>query len=239
MGVLEFISSLVSSLAWPVVVTTLVIVLRKPIARLLTARPLKSFKAGPGGLELHYLDEKLEAAAAHISEAKEPRGEAHEQAHAEAGEHREQVGADGDDVRPGEGETDAERSTEDAYRITDEMTDLVRVSPPAAVLLSFAQLEQAVRDAAAAHPNLGRQFGVKQPVRTVAKEVFSSSEYAAFVDLASVRNKVSHAVDDGSRFIDSDRALQYVTLAKELSKSAAAAPSDELVLSDRQDQSHS
>lgn len=53
MSTLEFVASLVRSLAWPVALVTIVLVLRRPIVELLAA-PLKRLKVGPAGLEAEW-----------------------------------------------------------------------------------------------------------------------------------------------------------------------------------------
>lgn len=70
MGWLEFIASLVSSLAWPAVIIVLVILLKEPISKLLTSRPMKRIKAGPGGLEIEYVDQALADARQELDAAK-------------------------------------------------------------------------------------------------------------------------------------------------------------------------
>jgi len=60
MNWLQFISSLVSSLAWPAGVVAVVFILRRPLTKMLNARPVKSLKAGPAGIEVEYFDEKLQ-----------------------------------------------------------------------------------------------------------------------------------------------------------------------------------
>ena len=46
-SVLEFIASLASAVGWPLAAVVIVLVLRRPIARMLTERPPKRVKAGP------------------------------------------------------------------------------------------------------------------------------------------------------------------------------------------------
>src|SRR3954454_13158193 len=62
---LEFLGSLVSSLAWPVLVLVLVLFLKTPLTNLLSAerdgRRIASFKAGPSGLEIQYALDRAEA----------------------------------------------------------------------------------------------------------------------------------------------------------------------------------
>lgn len=51
----EFISSIISSIAWPIAVVALAFILRHRIEALLNG-PLRRVKAGPGGVELEYWD---------------------------------------------------------------------------------------------------------------------------------------------------------------------------------------
>lgn len=60
MGTLEFIASLVHSLAWPVAAVVAILILRAPLARALSG-PVKRWKAGPSGVEVEYWDETIEA----------------------------------------------------------------------------------------------------------------------------------------------------------------------------------
>jgi len=53
MGALEFVASLVGSLAWPAAVVVAVLILRAPLARALSG-PVKRWKAGPSGVEVEY-----------------------------------------------------------------------------------------------------------------------------------------------------------------------------------------
>jgi hypothetical protein len=70
MNGLEFVSSLVESLAWPVAGVTIALVLRGPIARALSG-PVKRWKAGPSGLEVEYWEHAIEAVRAELEESPE------------------------------------------------------------------------------------------------------------------------------------------------------------------------
>lgn len=56
----QLLTSLVDSLAWPVVVIAAVLLLRKPLSNALRDRDLKSFSAGPGGITLELWERRLE-----------------------------------------------------------------------------------------------------------------------------------------------------------------------------------
>lgn len=68
MNMLEFVASLVQSLAWPVAAVVIVLVLRAPLARALSG-PVKRWKAGPSGVEVEYWEETIEAARAELEQA--------------------------------------------------------------------------------------------------------------------------------------------------------------------------
>lgn len=65
---LEFVASLVQSLAWPTAVVIVVLILRAPLARALSG-PVKRWKAGPSGVEIEYWEQTLEAARAELAQA--------------------------------------------------------------------------------------------------------------------------------------------------------------------------
>lgn len=63
MGVLEFITSLVGSLVWPLLVLALVLIMKKPLKSLFNSdRPMTSFEAGPSGVKIQYALDQAETA---------------------------------------------------------------------------------------------------------------------------------------------------------------------------------
>lgn len=62
----EFIASIVDSLAWPVAVVVLVVLLRARLAELLGSGPLRRLKLGPGGAELEWEQAVVEVAASSV-----------------------------------------------------------------------------------------------------------------------------------------------------------------------------
>lgn len=71
MGVLEFVASLVGSLAWPAAVVAAVLILRAPLTRALSG-PVKRWKAGPSGVEVEYhWQETIEETRAELEQSPE------------------------------------------------------------------------------------------------------------------------------------------------------------------------
>lgn len=68
MSALEFIGSLVDSLAWPVAIIVIVLILRSPLSGLL-AGPVKRWKAGPSGVGVEYWEEQLSEARRDLEES--------------------------------------------------------------------------------------------------------------------------------------------------------------------------
>lgn len=61
MSTLEFLASIVDSIAWPAAVLVVIVVFRRPL-RAMLAGDIKRWKAGPSGLEVEYWNSRLEAA---------------------------------------------------------------------------------------------------------------------------------------------------------------------------------
>lgn len=71
MADLEFISSIVSSLAWPVTIVALALLFRRSLGRLLSGR-VRRWRAGPTGFEVEYWDEVADEARASLPEKPPP-----------------------------------------------------------------------------------------------------------------------------------------------------------------------
>jgi hypothetical protein len=194
MGLLQFIASLVNSLAWPAAASVMVVILRRPIAYILRRGQIKRLKAGPGGLELEYFDEKLE-------EANEALAETPTEAASLTISLLPEIAMTRDDF------------------IAD-MKQLADVAPSAAILESFARLEKILRESVESAS--GVEVEPRRPisVRTLARRaldlrLITQSEFAALNDLAVLRNIVAHggaAAED----IDADRALGYAQTVRQL-----------------------
>lgn len=196
MNWLEFISSLVGSLAWPVLAFLIVIILRQPLAKMLTQRPVKVVEAGPTGVRIEYVDEKLEEAQSELVEARAEKRDA--------------------DGQKAELSGDADQAPDD---FMVEMEQLAAVAPSAVILESFARLEMVLRN------GLEEQYlkevapqrrfaSARQLARFAVKRgLITESEAAAFDDVAVVRNLIAHGQ---ARDIDAERALYYVSIVRQL-----------------------
>jgi len=203
---LQFISSLIGSLAWPGAVIAGVIVFRRPLKAMLTSRDVKRVKAGPSGLEVEYFDQKLKDASGELVAAHSERTE----------------------LPYGSSPSNAVASAAD---FMEEMGQLARVSPTAVILESYARLERALRGRLDTSPVSMRAQEVSSrdsedsaasdrlvSVRTLARraldqEILTPSEFAALEDFTVLRNIVAHGGPDD---IDEQRALSYARLVSQL-----------------------
>ncbi|WP_143101951.1 hypothetical protein [Amycolatopsis marina] len=98
-----------------------------------------------------------------------------------------------------------------------EMKQLAQVSPRAAILESFARLEKTLREIVEMGPEneKGRHFtSARELARRAADQGFlTPSELSAFDDVSVLRNTVAHRRDTD---IDTDRALEYTALVRQL-----------------------
>ena len=192
----EFISSLVGSLAWPVLAFLIAIILRQPLAKMLTQRPVKVVEAGPTSVRIEYVDEKLEEAKSELVEARAEKRDT--------------------DGQKAELYGDADQAPDD---FMVEMEQLAAVAPSAVILESFARLEMVLRN------GLEEQYlkevapqrrfaSARQLARFAVKRgLITESEAAAFDDVAVVRNLIAHGQ---ARDIDAERALYYVSIVRQL-----------------------
>lgn len=193
MGALEFISSLVGSLVWPATVTVLAFILRRPLGKMLTEKPLKTFEAGPSGVKLEYFDEKLEEARNELEEARTERPELPPEVPVPS---------------------PVEAATSDDFM--EEMKQLAEVAPSAVIMESFSRLERVLRETFEKEPDDGRTprrpVTARQLVHQAVKHgMLSPSEAAAFDDVAVLRNLVAHS---GTTDLDAARALSYASLVR-------------------------
>jgi hypothetical protein len=194
MGALQFISSVVSSLSWPVLVFILVVVLRKPLSKMLNTQLIRRFEAGPAGVKIEYIDQKLQEVKVELATS------ASLTASAIAG------------VKEGEPDSRSNDSSEQDDFVT-EITKVAEISPSAAVMESFSRVERALREAV---KELGGD-GDRASVRTVARKAVSlgiilAPELAAIDDLSAVRNTTAHSYVA----LDVDRSVEYSMLAGDL-----------------------
>ena len=187
---MQFVDSLASALAWPGAVIAIAIAFRRPLVKVLESGTLKRLKAGPQGIELEFIDEKLQDARTDLTEAGAPE--------------LPQVPTSG-----------SPHLDSQATDFLNEMTQLAEVAPSAVVLESFSRLERVLRDAV----DTGDSDGRSRPasVRVLARKaleqrIISAAEFSAFDDLAAVRNVVAHRGDDS---LDKERALSYAGLVQQ------------------------
>jgi hypothetical protein len=192
MGILQFVDSLAGALAWPGAVIAMAIVFRRPIVKVLESGTVKRLKAGPQGIELEFIDEKLQDARSDLTKAGAPE--------------LPQV--------PTFSSPYPDSQTTD---FLGEMNQLAEVAPSAVVLESFSRLERVLRDAVDTDEIDGLSPSRPASVRVLARKalkqrIISAAEFSAFDDLAAVRNVVAHRGDDS---LDKDRALSYAGLVQQ------------------------
>lgn len=175
-------------LSWPVLVLVVVLLLRSAIQSLLTREGLESIKAGPGGFEAKWVDQRLAVAKHDLQTADTSIGT---------------TGVGGD--RP--------------TAFMAEMGNLSKVSPRSAVLESFARLEQVLREVMGVHVEQARQRRPSARALTNAafqRDLLSSDEVAAMVELIDLRNVVAH---DPRIELDAKQAIDFAGLARQLALS--------------------
>lgn len=193
MDILQFIASMVNSLAWPAAAIVMVIILRRPIAALLRRGQVKRLKAGPAGLELEYFDEKLK-------EANEALAEEPTQAASLTISTIPEIAMTRDDFMT-------------------ELRQLAEVAPSAAILESFARLEKALRYTVESASGLEATPRRPTSIRTLARraldlKLITEPEFAALEDLAVLRNAIAHG--GTTEDLDTDRALNYAETVRQL-----------------------
>jgi hypothetical protein len=201
-GVEQFVSSLVASLAWPAAASTMVLILRRPILRILHDRHIQSVEAGPSGVKLSFFDHQIDDAKKELTEDKASPGEASQQL---TGDFADIISAGSD--------------------FTEEMRQLAKVAPRAVVLESFARLEEILRNTVqVTGQDKSRYRGtisVRNLVRmAVDQELLTPAQMAAFDDIVVVRNILSH---EGPGNLDANRALEYADIAMQLIRSISSA----------------
>lgn len=185
MSWMEFLASLVNSLAWPATLLVVAILSRRPLARTLRAAVLRRLKAGPGGVELEW-DRALAEAQTEL--ALEP--------------------------RPSEAAASLESIGETENDFLDEMRQLARISPEAAVMESYRRVEQELRpllEARVPPPSKRRRWSSLIPLarQAVQSNVLQPHEVALLKDLSALRNASAHQLVE----LDESRALAYADLA--------------------------
>ena len=185
MNGLQFVASLIGSLAWPALVLVLVLVFRASLSTLL-AGDVKRWKAGPAGLEVEFQEiipgirEEVqkgrlqkERQGSHYPEAELPRG----------------------------------------FRA--EMLELARVSPRAAILESFARVEarlhKLLTDAGVSVNEFAGASGRSLADVAAKKGLITEGSLMAIAGLSVLRNLSAHAREADS--LSLERATEFIDLA--------------------------
>lgn len=187
---LEFWSSVIDSLAWPVGVVIAALLLRKPFTDLLADPSTKHVKAGPGGLEIEKWDQRLADARQEIEASPVPPGEA-------------QPAADEELTFGGE--------MFDLATVSPSAAILESFAVLERLLRQLVRIEPGTR-----RPD-GRLIITAPSVRVLARMarkqgLLTDEETYAIEDLSVLRNVVAHEHAD----IDVDRARDYVILVSRL-----------------------
>jgi hypothetical protein len=207
MGIDQLVASLISSLAWPTAATAMVLMLRRPIVRMLRDRHIKSLKAGPSGVELSFFDSQIRDANKELIEANV--------------EQDQTVINTPDQIVA---------ITEARSDFMTEMSQLAHVAPRAAVLESFARLEQVLRTTVRVTGQDKSRYRGFLSVRNLAKlaaqqGLLTQSQLAAFEDVAVVRSILNH---ESTGDLDASRALAYADIAWQLITSISSAAQEPL-----------
>jgi hypothetical protein len=192
MSVLEFIASLVQSLAWPLATVVAVFWLRKPITSALEKR-LRRAKLGSA--EFEFDPAKTEELRAEVE-----------------GERAELERS----APPIEKEATQESADDEAGRMT-KLVALAELSPVGAFLTSFIELERTLRDLLADRDDVLRAPPVQLGRAAVLHDLFSESDYSAFEYLRRARNELVHATRED---LTPAQAVELATLASSLARTA-------------------
>jgi hypothetical protein len=218
---LTFVSSLIKSLSWPLIILAVALIFRRSIANAMPQ--LRKLKAGTTGLELEW-DRRLEEAREELRETTiaklDPPSEPEPQQHID---------------RPPAPPADQPRSTTpsqksiDAISIDalqavinsgedflDEMRQIAQISPAAAVLESYSRVESLLRLQIQRERGLEGALSLRElEYYARALQILHPPEVVAFRDLRVLRNVLAHDRDTTDE-ISEKRALEYVEVAARL-----------------------
>lgn len=202
MGTEQLIASLVASLAWPAAAASMVVLLRRPITRLLRDRHIQSLEAGPTGVKLSFFDDQIKDARKELAEASTEQDAA---------------------AKPSADQLAG--ITAEQSDFMEEMHQLAKVAPRAVVLESFARLEEVLRSTVRVTGQEKSRYRGAISIRNMARMaveqgLLTPSEMSAFDDVAVVRNILSH---EGAGDLDASRALSYAEIAAQLIASISSA----------------
>lgn len=195
---LEFVSSLVGDLIWPVLIFAVITMLRKPISKLL-ANGLESVDIGPAGLRATWFAKELQQA----KEDLDPRPK-----------YDNVTVRDGGGVQVGDGNRQTNLFGSDDGFLA-EMQRLAAVSPRAVVLESHTRLEQALRDVLVADSAGASEIHRRRSIDDLAwmaeqRGIVNDGTRKAIESLTTLRNAVAHSA---SHSVTEQDALNYAHLA--------------------------
>ncbi len=204
MSVLEFIASLVKSIAWPAFIFATALVFRKQLVEVIGKR-LHRMKASPGGLELEFFDEQVKAITNEVRDIEE------RQLAQLAAESTAAPSLD-----------DADESASGALTADSQLVHrLLDVSPSAAALEAYAQLEDRLR-------SLLVQYGIVEPRQArqsmrflsglaLKSGVVDPNMAGTLRELTALRNLLVHrGLPDERSHFDRRRAVDFINLTSEL-----------------------
>jgi hypothetical protein len=187
---MQFIASMVGSLAWPIAIIVILVVFHRPLVRVIESLRRLSYK----GIDIDFGQELAKVAATPAAEAllKAPVEPAKVDDHTEAAS-----GTLDSDINP-------------------EIATLVAISPAAAVVQAWQQIEHSLRDAM---KRLGfdkrLQDGnyLRQTVLLRDGGYIDDETSRLLNSLRKLRNQATHAPETG-QIINSEDALDYARLVK-------------------------
>lgn len=202
MNWLEFVASIVGSLAWPLTAITIVVIVVRHYGRELRTRitRMRHFKAGPGGLELDFGEQ--------VSELSEQAEKLPERATAD-------------------GESQSVELREFAYpaimsgatrsmSFDQRVEGLARIDPPSAVVFAAETVRQELVEAAVraglARQNADRSGSLPLIRHLLTTDRVSSHTAQVLERVMALRNRALHTSEE-SAAITYDVAMNYVRLA--------------------------
>jgi hypothetical protein len=184
---LEFLSATIGQLVWPLLIVTLILILKEPLKRLAVSPRLAKLKAGPSGIELEFNEELRDVER-------------------ELQEQRDETTIE---PRPSDGAI--------ASEFLKEMTRLAEVSPRSVVMETHVRLEKLIRDSVDVQDiaeNSAKFISMRNLARLARQQSLVTKAEASVLDeLTYLRNRIAHEPDE---VITSDTALKYAELATQI-----------------------
>lgn len=192
---LEFVSTTIGQLIWPILIVVLVVWLRHPLREVLH-RPLSRLKAGPGGIELEF-EKGLQEAEQAVAESPPALPSGHNPPQAPAVP------------------IPAPASPAAESEFLQKMRQLASVEPRAVVLEAHSRLEELIRQTVDAPAQDRRRYMSMNRLiaEAVRQEILPPSEASALSELTELRNDVAHSPEQR---ISVDQALRYAEVAQQV-----------------------